>query len=161
MFRAFRRTSLALFLAASLTIVLSDTAAAQARSHIGPQIGYNFDYQAVVLGGQLSLRLGRHLELYPSFNYFFVDVGSLWAINVDLKYRLPIQNADFLYIGGGVNFTRDSYGGTSNTDTRGNFIAGLESRRGNIHPFGEFLLTAGQGTTTQLVGGLNITLGGH
>ena len=74
-----------------------------------------------------------------------------------LKYRLPLQNADFLYIGGGLNFTRSS--GTS--DTRGNVLAGLESRRGNIHPFAEFRLTAGQGSTTQLVGGLNITLGGH
>jgi hypothetical protein len=151
-----------LALVASLTLSVSSTALAQ-RSHIGPQIGYNFDYEALVLGGQLSLPLGYHLELYPSFDYFFVDAGTgtVWAINADLKYRLPIQGADFLYIGGGVNFTRSSFGGTGNTDTRGNVIAGLESRRGNIHPFAEFRLTAGQGSTTQLVGGLNITLGGH
>lgn len=154
-------TKVVLALAASMALGVSSAAQAQTRSHIGPQIGYNFDYKALVLGGQFSAPIGQHLEFYPSFNYFFVDVGSLWAVNLDLKYRLPIQNADWLYVGGGLNLSHFSVGGGSNTDANVNLIAGVETRSGNIHPFGEFRLTAGNGSTVQLVGGLNFTLGTH
>lgn len=140
---------------------VSGAAQAQARSHLGPQLGYNFDYEALVLGGQFSAPIGPRLEVYPSFNYFFVDVGSVWAINLDLKYRLPIENPNWLYVGGGLNVARAEAGGVSDTDAAVNLIAGVETRTGNIHPFGEFRLTVGSGSTVQLVGGLNFTLSGH
>jgi hypothetical protein len=137
---------------------VSGAARAQAGSHLGPQIGYNFDYEALVLGAQYSAPLGPHLELYPSFNYFFVDVGSAWAVNLDLKYRLPVQNANWLYVGGGLNVTRNKAGSYSHTDARANLIAGAETLTGTFHPFGEIRLTAGHGSTVQLVGGVNFSL---
>ena len=154
------KTQLAVALAICLALGASSAAQAQARSHFGPQLGYNFDYEAVVLGAQFSAPVGRHLEFYPSFNYFLVDAGTVWALNADLKYRLPIEG-DWLYLGGGLNVTRVEFGGFSNTDAALNLIAGLESRVGNIHPFGEFRLTVADGSTAQLVGGLNFTLGRH
>jgi len=156
------KNKLVIALAVGLALGVSTTAQAQGRSHIGPQVGYNFDYKAVVVGAQFSAPLAQHLEFYPSFNYYFMDAGlKVWSVNLDLKYRLPIEHADWLYLGGGLNVTRASAGGGSNTDANVNLLAGLESRAGNIHPFGEFRLTAGNGSTIQLVGGLNLTLGHH
>jgi hypothetical protein len=124
------KTTLAVAVALGLTLGVSSAAQAQERSHIGPQIGYNFDYEALVLGAQFSAPIGHHLEFYPSFNYFFVDAGSLWAVNLDLKYRVPFENADWLYVGGGLNVTRADAGGASNTDAGLNLIAGIETRTG-------------------------------
>lgn len=155
------KITLTVALAAGLTVGVSNAAFAQGRSHIGVQAGYNFDYEAVVLGGQFSAPIAHHLEIYPSFNYFFVDVGSAFAGNLDLKYRLPIEHADFLYIGGGLNVTHVKVGSFTNTDVNVNLLAGIESRTGTVHPFGEFRLTAGNGSTVQLVGGLNFTIGHH
>ncbi len=156
------KTKLAIALAVGLTMGVSGAAQAQGRSHLGPQIGYNFDYEALVIGAQFSAPIGTHLEFYPSFNYFFLDdPNSAWAVNFDLKYRLPIENADWLYVGGGLNVTRTEFGASDNTDARVNLIAGVETRTGTIHPFGEFRLTTGNGSTVQLVAGLNFTLSGH
>ena len=155
------KTTLAIVLALGLTTGVSGAAQAQGRSHIGPQLGYNFDYEALVIGGQFSAPIGQHLEFYPSFNYYFVDAGSLFAVNVDPKFRLPIEHPNWLYVGGGLNLARASLGGASNTDVGVNLIAGVETRTGNVHPFGEFRLSAHNGSTIQLVGGLNFTLGGH
>ena len=150
------KTTLAIALAVALTMGVSSAAQAQGRSYLGPQLGYNFDYQAMVVGAQFSAPLGQHLEIYPSFNYYFVNPSTVWGVNLDLKYRLPMQRADWLYLGGGLNVTRSN----STTNARVNLIAGAESRRGTVHPFGEFRLTAGNGSTIQLVGGLNFMLSG-
>jgi len=154
-------TKLTVALALGLTMGVSGTALAQGRSHFGPQLGYNFDYEALVIGAQFSAPIGQHLEFYPSFNYFVVDGGSAFALNADLKYRLPMEGANWLYLGGGLNVTRVESGGFDDTNAGLNLILGVESRKGNIHPFGEFRFTAGDGSSVQLVGGLNFTLGGH
>src|SRR5881628_2499661 len=54
---------------------LAGPATAQ-RSHVGGHVGYDFDRNDAVLGGQLSLPFNRFLELYPSVDVFFVDTGS-------------------------------------------------------------------------------------
>lgn len=155
------KTKLIATLALSVMLGVVGAAHAQGRSHLGPQIGYNFDAEAVVIGAQFSAPIGRHLEFYPSFNYYLVDVGTLWAVNGDVKFRMPAEGVDWLYLGGGLNLTGFSFGGSSNTDVGFNLLAGIESRRGNVHPFGEFRLTVGDGSSAQLVGGLNFTLGRH
>ena len=58
------------------------------RAHLGPRIGYNFEVEEVALGAQFSAPLGDRFEFYPSLDYYFVDPGSLWGFNLDLKYRL-------------------------------------------------------------------------
>lgn len=155
------KTKLAVVVAVSLTMGASGAAQAQARSHLGPQLGYNFDYEAVVLGGQFSAPIGENFEIYPSVNFFFVSPGTRVAFNLDVKYRVPMERAHWLYVGGGLNIMHWSYAGSSNNHAGVNLIAGIETRSGNMHPFGEFRLTAGRETTVQLVGGLNYTLGGH
>ena len=154
------KTKLFLAVALSLTLGVSSVAQAQGRSHLGPQLGYNFDWEAVVIGAQFSTPIGTQLELYPSFNLFLVDGATVWALNGDVKYRLPLEG-EWLYLGGGLNVSVVDVGGASDSNVGLNLIAGFESRKGNIHPFGEVRFTVGDGSTAQLVGGLNFTLGGH
>lgn len=132
------------------------------RSHLGAHLGYNFDAEELGIGAQLGVPIARRLELYPSFDYYFVDPGSLWALNADLKYRVPTTSrSDWLYVGGGLNLTTAGRNGADHTDAGANFLLGVESLRGVIHPFGEARLTLGDGSTFQIAAGLNITLGGH
>ncbi len=152
---------LAVLLVSGLAMGVTGTAQAQGRSHLGFQVGYNFDYEALVLGAQFSAPIGQHLEFYPSFNYFLVDQGSAWAVNADLKYRMPMESANWLYLGAGLNVLRAEAGGASNTDLGLNLIVGAETRTPNIHPFAELRVTVRDPSSVQLVAGLNFTLSRH
>jgi hypothetical protein len=88
-------------------LVLASVAAGAAqaqthRLHIGPRVSYQFDYEKLGLGGQFSVPVMKQLEFYPSFDYFFVDVGSAWNLNADLKYRFATESIKWLYAGGGL-----------------------------------------------------------
>jgi hypothetical protein len=151
---------------AVLTAILATgtTLAAEAqtsRAHLGPRISYHFDAEEVGLGAQVGLPIGRRLEFYPSFDVFFVDPGSLWALNADIKYRFGGQGMDWLYTGGGLNVTNASFGGNDETDAGLNLLLGVESLRGWVHPFAEGRLTVGDESMFQLSGGINFTLGRH
>lgn len=150
---------LKLVLTAALTVGLTVTASAQtSRLHLGPRIGYNFDAEALTVGAQLSVPVGRHLEFYPSFDYHDVDRGSLYTINLDIKYRVAASNADWLYLGTGLGIATRSVGDADNSDAGLNLFLGAESLRGRIHPFGEARVMIADGSTAQLMGGLNFTL---
>lgn len=128
------------------------------RAHIGPHAGYDFDRNVGLAGGQMSLPLSRYVELYPSVDVYFVDVGTLIGFNGDLKLRLqpgmPLQ----LYVGGGVNALRTHAGGTSNTDTGWDLLGGVETRLGYSHPYIEGKVLEHNASTFQLMAGINITL---
>jgi len=109
------------------------------------------------IGAQFHLPLGRQVEFYPSFDYYFSDPGSLVGFNVDLKLRYPSRDLE-LYVGGGLNILRASFGGTSNTDTGGNVFAGLETRVGLAHPYFEVRGLLHDGSSVQLNAGINFTL---
>ena len=143
----------------ALTIGATSGSAQTLNAHIGPRVSYNFEVEEFGLGAQFSLPIARRLELYPSFDYFFVDPGSLTSFNIDLKYRVPAANFNWLYLGGGLNITRRSVGDFSESNTGVNLLAGYESLRGSVHPFAEARLTAGDGTAASLAAGLNITIG--
>lgn len=116
----------------------------------GPHIGYNFDAKALLIGAQLSWPITPQIELYPTFDYYFVDPGSLWALNFDLKYRPPTRYGAW-YLGGGLNYLK----GTGGSDTNLNLLTGLEARRGRTRPYVEAKFILGNGSAFQLVGGLS------
>jgi len=63
--------------------------AAAQRSHFGVHGGYNIDSDNWLIGAQAHLPLTRSIEFYPSFDYYFVDPGSLVGLNADLQFRTP------------------------------------------------------------------------
>jgi len=146
----------------ALTASVSGLAGAQtSRSHFGPHVAYNFDIDKFGVGAQLSVPVAHHLEFYPSFDYWLVDAGSLWAVNADLKYRLTGAGWSWLYVGSGLNITTAGGGGSSTSQTGLNLFAGIESLRGEVHPYAEFRGVVNGASTTQVSAGLNITLGHH
>lgn len=145
--------------AVTLALLAATTATARAqRSHIGPHAGYNFDNDRALIGAQLLLPLSRSVELYPSFDYYFVDQGSLIGLSGDLKFRVPTGGPSVLYVGGGVDFLRRSVGGVSDTDTGWDILFGIESRMGLTHPYIEGRVLNHSGSAFQLAAGLNLTL---
>ena len=116
----------------------------------GPHLGYNFDAKALVLGAQVSWPISPRVDLYPTFDYYFIDPGSLWALNFDLKYRPPTRYGVW-YVGGGLNLLHD--GGS---DTNLNLLTGLEGRRGRSRPYVEAKFILGNGSSFQLVGGFSL-----
>jgi hypothetical protein len=140
-----------------LMVALAGTAQAQtSRMHLGPRISYQFDLEKLGIGAQFSVPIVSHLEFYPSFDYF-IDSGSFWNLNADLKYRLPAESVRWLYLGAGLNLAH----GGDDTDAGLNLLAGVESLKGRVHPFAEFRFTANHGSTGQIAVGLNFTLGRH
>jgi len=120
----------------------------------GPHLGYNFDAEALLLGAQLSWPITPQLELYPTFDYYFVEGGSLWALNLDVKFRPPTRYGAW-YVGGGLNYLHASSGGASGSDTNLNLLTGLEGRRGRTAPYIEARFILGDGSTFQVAGGIN------
>lgn len=127
------------------------TGAAAQRSHVGFRVAYDFDVDEALTGAQVHLPIANRWEFYPSFDYYFVDPGSLIGFNVDVSYRL---RSSPLYVGGGLSIL-DSDGGS---DTGLNAFFGLESRTGSVHPNVEMRLKLHDQTRLQLGAGLNFTL---
>lgn len=125
--------------------------AAAQRAHFGVHTGYNFDSEDWLIGAQLHLPLSYSVELYPSFDYYFVDPGSLAALNADVKFRTPGAP---LYLGGGLNILQE----TGNSDTGFDLFGGLETRYGRTHPYLEFRGIFHDNSSMQLLFGLNVTL---
>ena len=141
----------------AMLLVCAASARAQ-RAHIGPHAGYDFDRNVGLAGGQISLPLSRYVELYPSVDVYFVNTGSLIGFNGDLKLRLQPGQPLQLYVGGGVNALRAHAGSTSNTDTGWDLLGGIETRLGYSHPYIEGKVLQHNGSTFQLMAGINITL---
>ena len=152
----FRVAVLALLLVPAITVVGHSQTK---HLHIGPHVGFEFDDQNFAIGAQFSVPVAHHLEVYPSFDYYFVDVGSLWAVNADLKWRVAHERPDWLYVGGGLNISRTGLGVFHDTNAGLNLLLGVEPLKGKIHPFGEGRLTIADQTRFQLTAGLNFTLG--
>ena len=159
------RTASRVVLVVLLLVLAASTADAQRRRRpaavgvsttprFGPHIGYNFDAEALLVGAQLTWPITPAIELYPTFDYYFVDAGSRYALNFDLKYRPPTRGGAW-YVGGGLNYSRFSAGGNSVGDTNLNLLTGLEGQRGRTRPYVEAKFILGDRSSFQLVGGFS------
>lgn len=103
--------------ALALAVAFTSQAAAQTnRLHFGPRASYHFDLEKFGVGAQFGAPIASHLEFYPSFDYFFVDSGSFWNLNADLKWRIASQSVRWLYLGTGLNLARSGGGGAHHSD---------------------------------------------
>jgi len=88
----------------ALGLVVGVAASSEAQTnnlHIGPRLSFDFDAEEIGIGAQVGIPVGRRVELYPSFDYFFVDPGTLWSINADVKARIFGERLEWLYTGVG------------------------------------------------------------
>lgn len=124
---------------------------------VGPHIGYNFDADALNLGLQATMPLTPQVELYPSFDYYFVSPAKLWALNLDVKFRPPTPRRA-LYIGGGLDYLHSSGNGASSGDVNLSLIGGWEVRRSPVAPYAEGRILLGHGSAFQVAGGISFYL---
>lgn len=153
----------------AIVVVLAGTAQAQrapARRagytpldpvRVGPHFGYSFDADALILGLQATLPLTSRVAIYPSWDYYFVDPGTLWAINADVKYRPPTR-LGALYVGGGIDYLHAGAGGRGSGDVNLDLIGGWEFRRRHYSPYAEGRLILGSGRAFQVAAGFNFKL---
>jgi hypothetical protein len=136
----------------------STASASTYRPRIGGHIGYNLDIEEGLLGAQAAFALAPRVDLYPSFDIYLVSGGSIWALNLDARFRPPMRNL-VAYVGGGLNYMRFSGGGFSNSDTNLNLLGGFESNRmRSVAPYVEGRFILGNGSSFQIVGGLGFKL---
>ena len=143
-----------------LLVPLLVASAAQAqRPHIGGHLIYNFDAEEFGIGAQFSYPVARRLEIYPSFDYYFVSGPvSFWQLNGDLKYKLREEH-NWFYVGGGVALARVSAGSVSDTNVGANLFGGFETLIWQkVHPYLEGRVTLSDNTAFQIAGGINITI---
>ncbi|HET6679936.1 MAG TPA: hypothetical protein VFG84_01935 [Gemmatimonadaceae bacterium] len=157
MSRRLQATVAALALVAVPAVMQAQTS----RAHIGPRFSYNFDVEDAAIGVQFGLPVADRTEFYPSFDVYFVNPGSLWALNADLKYRLTPDVAGWWYVGGGLSIAHASVGDADDTNAGLNLLTGVESLSGWVHPFAEGRVTLSDDTNFQLSLGLNFTIGRH
>jgi hypothetical protein len=149
-----------LLAALALATIAASAEAQTPQLHFGPHLSYNLDIEELGLGAQLSVPIARHIEFYPSFDWYLVPNGSLVGLNADLKFRTDNTGGNWLYFGGGLNVTSSNPdGGSSRSDTRANLFVGIESRSGRVHPFAELRGMLGDRSSTQFAAGLNFTMG--
>jgi hypothetical protein len=148
-------------LLASTAVLLgagAGTAGAQASTHVGGRIGYNFDQKEVVFSANLTVPMTSRVEFYPSLDVYTPDRGNKIGYNGDVKVMTPGPQ---FYAGGGVGVVNRTVADFSDTDVGLNLLLGLESRSGWIHPFVEGKVLVHDQSQFQLIGGLNLTIGGR
>lgn len=150
-------------IAVGLALLVGVSAAAEAQSgpmQFGPRIGYNFEAEEFTIGAHFIKPLTSAIAFYPSFDYFLIDEGTMFGINADLRYQMPAENLQWLYLGAGLGITRFSFEGSSNTDAGLNLIGGFQPvGSSRIKPFAEARLLIGDGSAFAVVGGISIPLG--
>jgi hypothetical protein len=151
--------------AALATVLLAFAAAshagAQGRSHLGAHLGINTDFEDFYIGAHGTFPLTRYLELYPSFDVYFPDDGTLLGFNGDFKFLIPTKGNFNFYAGPGLGILYSSFDDEDDTSVGLNFFGGIESRRGQVHPFLEVRALVHDNSSFQFAFGLNFTLGQH
>jgi hypothetical protein len=148
-------------LAVGLTLLAGAGAPLAAQqAHMGGRTGVRVDTDDLFVGAHLTAPLARRVDLYPSFDIFFPDRGSMIGINGDVRLRLPTGSNVQFFTGTGLAVTRRSVDGRGHSDLGANLLGGLETRSGRVHPFVESRLRFSDRTVFQLAGGFNIALGG-
>ena len=139
--------------------VTSSSAFAQASTHVGARLGYNFESEEAVLGANLTVPISTRIEFYPSIDIYLPENGNKIGFNGDVKVLLPMASGPHLYGGGGLGIVNRNLGDTANTDVGINFLVGIESKVGWIHPFGEARFLVHDQKQLVLTAGVNFTLG--
>jgi len=146
------RLLVALLLLASVTLPVDAQRATNVGPRYGVHTGYLFDGIGWLAGPQLFWPVSSIVDVYPSFDYFFVSGGSAWALNLDVKALSPARDVSW-FLGTGLGFYHSNVGGGTYTANGWNLFTGLEGRSGRTLPYVEARLTLGDGGGAFRIGG--------
>lgn len=152
-----------------MVVVIPQTGMSQVK--VGPAVGYDVDAEAAMLGGELGFGVSLSEDVTimgnPSFSYYFIDGGSLVAVDFDGHYDFPIDGSVTPYAGAGLGLRRFSFDvpddtnfpnsqiDDSHTDLVFNLLGGARFEvESAFEPFAEIKLSSGDGSTVGLLGGI-------
>ena len=154
-----RRSIAHLCLIIASLVATSTSAFAQAGTHVGARLGYNFHSDDAVLGLNLTVPISTRIEFYPSIDLYVPDSGNQVGFNGDVKVLLPLKSGPNIFGGGGIGLVNRNEGTFSNTDVGINLLVGIESKVGWVHPFGEIRWMIYDDPQLALFAGVNFTFG--
>lgn len=156
--RAWRLITAVFVLTLAASSVTTTRAAARQQPQLGPHIGFLFDGEDLLLGGQFVVPLIEQLEFYPSADVYLPDNGTLLGFNADLRYVIPTQEGFSVYAGGGLNLRYRSVAGLDDTDVGLNVIGGAKTEMGTVEPFAEGRVMLHDDSSFQIVLGINFVI---
>lgn len=140
-----RKTTGRVVWALALTALFLAPSLANAEVDFGIRGGFYSDAEAGFLGAEALMDVTRAWYFNPNIEYVFVDDGSLWTINGDFHYDLPVQSNLAIWVGGGpaVIFSEIDpprgcrrCEGSDDTEVGLNLLGGVGfSKRGPIRPY--------------------------
>lgn len=134
-----RKPTLFSLLFAAFLIATPQQTKAQASVEVGPRIGIDVgDIEEFFIGADARISVtGLPVKINPTFDYYFVDFGSYFALSGNALYPLGVENEVFTpYAGGGIGlFRADPDVGGSATDPGINIVGGAEFIGTNFRPF--------------------------
>lgn len=124
------------------------------RPTFGVHVGYNTDLSDLLVGGQATIPVARAVALYPQFDWYFPAAGTLWALNVDLKFHAR-QGLGPLYAGAGYDYQHASAGGAGAGRSHLGLFAGVEGMRRWARPYLEARVLLGHDSQFQAALGIS------
>lgn len=118
-----RRTWLVALLLAAMLPSQAYAQGPQDRTRIVLRGGWATELEAGAAGLAVRIPLGEVIELLPSADYIFVDVGDAWQGNIDASIR--IGKRKLFYVGTGFAILNFKVGNAWNSDLGLNLFAGL------------------------------------
>jgi hypothetical protein len=148
---------------AALSLLFQPLPARAERSTLGPHVGFNLDWDDVLLGleGRFDIAsLGRAtLQLNPTFSYYFDDRDDddatfNFSLNMPFEFRVSDSVLrPFIAPGLGVlHWSRDN--ADDHTDLKLNVIGGLLFYLAPVELFVQLKVAIGDGAEVELIGGL-------
>lgn len=148
----------------ALALLLTFLSALPARAQVGAglKVGYGFDIEEILLGGELHVVTPvEDVTFVPNLEIYLRDDPSILSFNGDFHYapRVGAQSSIRPYVGLGLAITRVSRNNRSNTDAGINLIGGINFRTsGRTTPFIHLKLVEGDYDDLVLAGGVRFLL---
>ena len=152
----------ALFASACVCVALvAAPASASAEVNLGPHLGINFDWDEVILGGEVrpdiaTLAPTVIMQLDPSFTFALLGGGAT-ALDFSLNVPFEFMIRDSVlrpFSGPGLALVHYSGNGGSATDLYLNIIGGLLFDLGSVDPFVQLKVMIPHGSMSELMAGV-------
>ena len=134
---------------------------ASAEVGLGPHLGYNFDWDEPVIGGELRADIARvsrsvQLQIDPTLSLAFLGANTVvFDISLNLPFQFEINDSVLRpYLAPGLAFLHSSGHWGSDSNLFLNLIGGLLFDFGKVDPFVQLKIMIPHGSLVELVGGV-------
>jgi hypothetical protein len=129
------------------------------RNTLGPHLGYNFDGDVLLIGGEgrfdvANIGSSVIVQLNPSISLYFPPHYVVFNFAFNVPFEFLINDSVLRpFAAPGIGIYHGT-GHNSGTDVRLNLIGGLLFHLSSLEPFVELRFVCGGGISPELIGGL-------